>query len=84
MSSPEVKTLSKECEEKMMEIFETDTDQYRQLLEFYSKIFHQNHFQVFRNKFRNFVAKKILIDVDIIAEKIPGQKFKGKINTRRN
>ena len=46
MSSQEVKKLSEDCEEKMMELFETDTEQYRQLLEFYSKIFHQNHFQV--------------------------------------
>ena len=46
MSSREVKKLSEDCEGKMMELFETDTDQYRQLLDFYSKIFHQNHFQV--------------------------------------
>ena len=46
MPSQEVKKLSQDCEQKMMELFETETYQYRQLLEFYSKIFHQNHFQV--------------------------------------
>ena len=46
MESPQVKTLSTECEQKMMELYETDTERYRELLQIYSKIFHQNHFQV--------------------------------------
>ena len=80
MSSQEVKKLSKDCEEKMMELYETDTDQYRQLLEFYSKIFHQNHFQV-QELAQEFLGKKLFLDSDFVAEEIPRQKLKGKINT---
>ena len=38
--------MSKECEEKMMEVGENETDKYEQLLDDYSKLFHENHFQV--------------------------------------
>ena len=46
LDSQQVRNMSQECEEKMMELYETDTEKYRELLDFYSKIFHQNHFQV--------------------------------------
>lgn len=42
----QVETYSKECEEKMMEIYETEVDKYEDLLHEYSKKFHQNHFQI--------------------------------------
>merc|ERR1719192_3235021 len=29
-----------------MDLYENDTEKYRELLQFYSKIFHQNHFQI--------------------------------------
>ena len=41
-----VENYSKECEEKMMEIFETEVDKYESMLDEYGKIFHKNHFQV--------------------------------------
>ena len=44
--SSTVRQMSKECEEKMMEVGENETDKYEQLLDDYSKLFHENHFQV--------------------------------------
>lgn len=41
-----VENYSKECEEKMMEIFETEVDKYESMLDEYGKIFHKNHFQI--------------------------------------
>ena len=50
--------MSKECEEKMMEVGENETDKYEQLLDDYSKLFHENHFQVWcylSLKVKNFI-----------------------------
>ena len=41
-----MKQYSKECEMKMMNIGENETEEYEKLLGEYSKIFHKNHFQV--------------------------------------
>ena len=46
VSSDVVRNYSKECEARMMEIGENETEKYEELLEEYGKIFHQNHFQV--------------------------------------
>ena len=35
----------------------------------------------FKNWLKNFLGKKLFIDLDIVAEEIPRQKLKGKINT---
>ena len=58
MESEEVKRFSSECEQKMMELYETDTQKYRELLLFYSKIFHQNHFQVMLLLISLYAGKK--------------------------
>jgi len=41
-----VEQYTKECEGKMMQIYETEADKYESMLVEYSKIFHQNHFQI--------------------------------------
>ena len=44
--SVHIKKLSKDCEMKMMEIGENETENYEILLKEYLNIFHKNHFQV--------------------------------------
>merc|ERR1712029_1244646 len=45
ISTDDVERFTKECEAKMMEIYETEVDKYELLLKDYSIIFHQGHFQ---------------------------------------
>ena len=41
--------MSKDCERRMMEIGENETEKYEELIEEYKIVFHQNHFQVTRH-----------------------------------
>ena len=69
-----------------MEVGENETDKYEQLLDDYSKLFHENHFQVWcylilKVGILSFIMPSFL---DIITEEVSCWKYKGQYNFRPN
>ena len=46
VNSDDVRQLSKDCEAKMMQIGENESEKYQELLDQYKTVFHSQHFQV--------------------------------------
>lgn len=70
MQSEEVRQMSKDCEAKMMEIGENESEKYERLLEEYEKIFHKQHFQILLLKKYLAESMKGALSIDKIRKKV--------------
>jgi len=68
--SSEIRKLSKDCEMKMMEIEEDETENYEILLEEYLNKFHKNHFQILLLKKYLSDSMKGSLTIDQIKRKL--------------